>query len=279
MVSSLTSFYRDLVFYDGLPELMSTFLNNQDLLNDGFAYLPQYDYYIKDIMVHDGPDAEFIDIIITRKGYLRDILLVERKKLITSLQKEHQNIKPVLDALQGLFIKIESKKDKNYFELIEEELINVVSDIKILFKDIEYHPVYQKLHNLNLSFSYFISKNLPLSFFKRLYEITYDLDLIDDIEVSEEAFIDVFTSPIPKSQIVFIKSNVVIAHYFKLIEPFFDNLSATKIEKSKCFLNKQGKPLKAGDLYTALSRGKDKNHTEKKRISDIIDELKDEYSN
>lgn len=275
MPQSYLQFYSDIAFQNGLEKLMSEFLGNKQLLDNGFEYLKEYDYYLMEEMVSDAEDAVFEMTIINREKYLRDILLEQRKNLYNVLKSTPDCLKGTLDELNIVFTKIESQEEHTYFAIIIEELKNVVGDIKLQYSNIiEHHPIYNKIRRVNSSLSYFQCKDLPYSFFEKLYELTYSLDLIDDVIVTEEEFTNVFTSATPESHIRFIKPNPIIAFYLKEIEVFFDNLNSVTIEKSQLFLNKQGKPLKSADLYTALSRGTDKNTVEKNRIKTKVEELK-----
>ena len=112
-------------------------------------------------------------------------------------------------------------------------------------------------------------------------------DVLPLVEKKIEFFKDVIQKTIIRIQknkildilgkIIFNSKNHLIAHYLKEIEPFFNNLNSSTIEKSKCFYNKQGKLLTSTDLYTSLSRNKNNNLEYIKKITYQIHILQKAY--
>lgn len=285
MIPSI-EYYYDLAFNDKLESILSKFINNQALLDDGYEYLSEHNVYIKhDLSVLENKEPNFIITSIDTSKYLGFNLKSQRKILyldIRSLtQTNNENeLKKFLDEFLSIYLKVETLQNIYYFTIILAELKLIIEDVKIQFKNkIENHPIFNKIRVVEYSNNYFECKDLPFSFFEKLYDTTYELDLIDDVVISQQDFIDVFTSEEPSKTalIKFIKSNLIVAYYLKGIEPFFNNLNGVTIEKSKCFLNKQNKPLTATDLYAALSRGKDKNIDYYNRIDSRISKLKESY--
>lgn len=279
MSSPSLKLYREIAFHDGLETLMSNFLNNSMLLNDGFEYLKEYDYYFKDEMiVNDAYNPSFAITKFNRADFLKRTLDTERASLYQNILASKDYLKPFYNELLIIITKIETIEDNQFIDMVLVELKRVVTDLQIKYSEIiQSHILYNKIKSLNPSLSYFQCKELPHSFFEKLYELTYDLNLIDDVMVTEEIFINVFTSPNPKMKIGFIKSNLIVAVYLKEIEIFFWGLRAVTIEKSQCFLNKQEKPFKSTDLYAALSRGNGKNIVEINRIKSMVNDLKNRY--
>ncbi|MCF1420847.1 DUF6617 family protein [Mangrovimonas futianensis] len=271
--------YFEIAFNNGLYEIFSSYLNNKELLENGFEYLSQHDYYLKDEMVIDEDQPVFEMTIIDRPKFLQRILDKEKKEFLDTIKKE--DIKVSFDELLSIYDKIETLVEKDYFEIVINHLNELIKDVKVLYapKYIEHHKIFNKIKELNSSLSYFQCLDLPYSFYEELYEVTYILDLIDDVIVSETDFIG--TLIVEKGDktngISFIKSNPIVAHYLREIEPFFKNFNATTIESSGLFFNKQGKPLKSSDLYAALSRGKSSNQDKFNRISKEIETLKNTY--
>jgi len=278
MSTSCLNIYHEIAFLKGMDKIMGKFLPNEQLEKQGFTYLKQYDYYIKDEMVVDGDDPVFHMTIINRENYLKSELLKVREYIITSSILEENTLLEFLDELASIISKVEIRKDELYFNIVYQELLDLTGDIKLRSgSKIKNHAIFNKIRRINSSLSYFQCKDLPSSFIADLYNTTYSLDLIDDVIVSEEDFYKTFTAPEPKDEILFRKANTIVAFYLKAIEPFFDNLNAVTIETSKCFLNKQGKKLNSTDLYTSLSRGKNKNTSYKYKIEQAIQLLKDIY--
>ena len=272
--------YQEIAFHKGMDKIIGNFLPNEQLEKQGFTYLKQYDYYIKDEMVVDGDDPVFQMTIINREDYLKSELLKVREHIITSSILEENTLLEFLDELATIISKVEIRKDELYFNIVYQELLDLTGDMKLRFgPKIKSHTLFNKMKLINSSLSYFQCKDLPYSFFADLYDTTYKLDLIDDVLVSEDNFKNTFTSPEPKNKILFSKANTIVAFYLKAIEPFFDNLNAGTIETSNCFVNKQGKKLNSTDLYTSLSRGKKKNASYKHKINQAIQSLKDSYLN
>jgi hypothetical protein len=282
-------FYFNVAFNNEIANILTSFDNNKKLLNSGFEYLKEYDYYLKDEMVIDGDNPKFVMTIIDKEKFFQQILIAKREILLNELNytiqnSEGRNLKfaltKFLDKLLIIINKVETVKEAPYFNQFNSELKIIIKDIKILISSIiQSHHIFKKIMEVNTALSFFQCKDLSRTFFEKLYEVTYTLDLIDDTIVSEESFIDVLTSnkPSEDSKIEFIKSNPIVAYYLKKIEPFFNNFNAVTIENSGCFYNKQNKLIKASDLYTALSRASAMNQVDFNRIDIQIDKLKTSY--
>lgn len=276
----------DILFHDGLREFMNTFKNNSELISKGFNYIEEEDCYMSFTVIDydddrdSSPSFEFIN----RDTFLKEFLN-ENKKSLYLFFKQKESVNEFSDVLRVTYNHLHSyiKKaailDSPYSDIINAHLIELIKDIRILFPVIESHKVFKFLNINTELISFFKYKDLKASFFEDLYRVTYQLNLIDDVEVSEETFYDVFTTNKPNTEqkIRFIEKNHLVAFYLKEIEPFFNNLNSVTIESSKCFINKQGKPITSSDLYTSLSRNKGKNLDDLKKIKLKIDELKRTY--
>lgn len=290
MQNSILQFYHDLVFHNGIEVLFASFIKNPDLIANGFEYLQEYDYYIKDEMINDSEDAKFEITIINRDKFFENSIIKQTFILYQGISDnlielpESEKSKLLIDyyhQLDIITVKLETLEG-DLISIVKNEILKIIGDLKIKYQNIvEYHSVFRKLIIKTESvMSIFQSKPIvPYRFFGKLYDTASNLYLIDDVEISEEMFVDVFTSanPEPHSKIIFYKSNFIVAFFLKEIEPFFENFNAVSIEKSKLFLNKQGKPLKSNDLYVALSRNKDNSHTDIIKIQNEIKILKIEY--
>jgi hypothetical protein len=277
-----------LLFLEGMDELFSEFLNNDDLASEGYIYFDPSGYYMKLDLIESTENAEMVvSGIIDRETFLKRFLLKKRAEFYAYFKNlENQNTDKLEDSLNAYYNHLSNYHRKtidltdNYFVLIRNEVEAIVRDMRIQFPIIEHHKAFKILTKFNDGISPFQPKDMKAAFFEELYSITaYTLDLIDDVSVTEEMFYDVFTSPRPdsKSKITFIKKNSLIAYYLKEIEPFFNSLNPVTIDKSKCFYNKQGKALNSSDLYTSLSRSNDKDSDYFSKINKAITTLKKSY--
>lgn len=284
--SNPLQYLEDIIFYDGLRSVMDSFLGNAELLEKGYDFYPDLDSYHKFDLHENGAGLEPVVTVhtIDRNSFLEQYLNNSKWTLFTKL-KEIENEIDFKDQLSNIYnhlnscIKKHSYSESNYVDIIDKHLFELVKDLKIQFPIIEFHKVMRVLKDENGHISFFQFKDLKATFFEQLYETTYKLDLIDDIEVSEDVFYDVFTcsKPNPEQKIKFRVKNHLVAYFLKEIEPFFYNLNPVTIEKSNCFYNKQGKPLTSTDLYTSLSRNKGKDPNSIKKIHFHLDSLKKNY--
>lgn len=284
-IQSPLKFYEDLIF-------------NKEYSKFGDAFYAET-IYTKDYRLVIERNKEFLFEAWLNKQENTDMIHYEH--YINKVLK--YNTKQALELLNELVLKLDEPEAKKFLliqfnllnSLIEKcdedmnafnpeircELISIISNINTKYSHYQLtHKVLRKLtHRTDNIFSFFqIKSELKVSFFEKLYDVAVTpLNLLDDIEISEEVFIEVFTSPNPLSKIQFIKPNATIAFFLKEIEPFFDNFNSTTIEKSRSFLNKQGKVLTSTDLYTALSRNKDKNNNDFIKIQNEINLLKKQY--
>jgi hypothetical protein len=276
----------NLLFFDGISQLMSTYLGNKEILEEGYFFHSDDQTYVRMDLIEtpDGENSDIIATIITRNDFLTKYLDSYKHNLFNHLKGNEQDnnfsveLKTIYNSLNK-YIKKTLEIENKYKDILESHIISLIKDLKVLFPIIETHIVFRYLKQNEGFISYFQFKDIKASFFEALYETTYKLDLIDDIEVLEETFYDVLTAsrPNPNQKIIFNSKNHLIAHYLKEIEPFFNNLNSSTIEKSKCFYNKQGKLLTSTDLYTSLSRNKNNNLEYIKKITYQIHILQKAY--
>jgi hypothetical protein len=193
------------------------------------------------------------------------------------LDKEVKAYAKFLKTKLDLLSKLPKFKEYQFLHKIIDDLNEYISSFSnVLIRDSNIQNTLND--DLEKTMPFFQLKDgIKSSFLKKLYDIVIHLDLIDDIDTQEDIFVEVFMSPKPLNKIQFIKANLSIAFFFKEVEPFFEDLNPTTIEKSKIFLNKQGKKLTSTDLYTALSRNKDNKKIELLKIQDGINLLKKQY--
>ncbi len=276
----------DILFSDGVDVLMKSFIANEQLISEGFEYYLPDDNYIRFDLSESSVSLspELYGEVINRVDYLINFLNKSKANFYQKLKTVEfdPHFSTTLDSFYNnlnVYINKTSIIDSEYKEVLNRHLYTLVSDLRIQYPIIEKHKVFRIFNDASGYISYFQYKDLKASFFEDLYEATYKLDLIDDVEVAEDVFYEVFTlpKPNPDMKITFTQKNHLVAFYLKEIEVFFNNLNAVTIEKSKNFYNKQGKPLTSSDLYASLSRNKNKDLESLNKIKSHIGELKKTY--
>ncbi|NRD18596.1 hypothetical protein HNV08_00945 [Winogradskyella eckloniae] len=288
--NSVLSFYFDMLFVNSIEYVKSAFVGNPTIQKNGYTYLQNQDYHIKEEMVGDnGTMPVFVTEIISREDFLERLLNFENTSIYKNIETNFytkETKKDKVTYLQKLYddihvlLKRVLKLENDEVRLIEDKLIEVIHNLKDRYSSvIVYHDVYKYLIKESDA-TFFENKDLKYSFYKDLYELAYTLYLIDDTETDEIDFISAFSSPNPQileNKIRFSKNNYVVAYFLESLKPFFNGFTHTAIEKSEVFLNKQNKPIKSTDIYASLSRGKDKIEDEKSKIDTHILKLKNEY--
>lgn len=279
-------FFNQLLFFDGLKLVIGSFYT-ENSFTKGYKFInEENNEFSFTAWVNKDDFSDMIHI----ENYLAKVLRFNTKLAFDLFDKSLVKMEEVeakkflthqLNLLYSLIVKYDSNENIAYPE-IRTELISIISDINIRYSHYQLtHKAFSKLTTSSDGiFSFFqVKSEIPLSFFQKLYDVAISLDLIDDVEISEDLFIEVFTTakPEPESKIHFIKPNAKVAFFLKEIESFFENFNSTTIEKSRSFLNKQGKVLTSTDLYTALSRNKDKQNTDFIKIQNEINLLKKQY--
>lgn len=276
----------DILFSDGVDVLMKSFIANEQLISKGFEYYLPDDNYIRFDLSESSVSLspELYGEVINRVDYLINFLNKSKANFYQKLKtvEFEPHFSTILNSYYNylnIYINKISIIDSKYKEVLNNHLYTLVSDLRIQYPIIEKHKVFRIFNDTSGYVSYFQYKDLKASFFEDLYEATYKLDLIDDVEVAEDVFYEVFTlpKPNPDMKITFTQKNHLVAFYLKEIEVFFNNLNAVTIEKSKNFYNKQGKPLTSSDLYASLSRNKNKDLESLNKIKSHIGELKKTY--
>lgn len=285
-------FYSDMLFVNSIQSVKESFLGNSTLLENGYSYLQNQNYYIKEDMVDDNETMPiFVTDTISREDFIERLLSFENTsiyKKIESVVSTHQDKKLNSNYLNNIYNEIQVllkrvlKLEDDEVRLIEDKLIAIVNNLKDRYSNIvAYHEVYKYLIKESDA-TFFKNKDFKYSFYVDLYELAYTLYLIDDAEIEELDFINAFTSPNPKilvNKIRFSQNNYVVAYFLESLKPFFNGFTHTAIEKSEVFLNKQNKVLKSTDIYASLSRGKHKIEDEKSKIDAHILKLKNQYLN
>jgi hypothetical protein len=288
--SRILSFYFDMLFINNIQSVKDSFLGNSTLQEKGYSYLQEYKYYMKEEMVEDnGTTPVFVTDIIKKEDFLERLINFENTSIYKTIEVKVSKIKTekdkvtylqkIYDDLQTLLQRV-LKLENDEVRLIEDKLIEIVNNLKDRYSlIIKYHNIYKYLIKES-DVTFFKNKHLKYSFYEDLYELAYELDLIDDTEIEEKDFINAFSSPKPQleeNKIRFSKNNYVVSYFLESLKPFFNGFTYIAIEKSGVFLNKQNKPIKSTDIYASLSRGKNKIEDEKSKIDTHILALKNKY--
>ena len=289
--SNLTlAFYFDLLFVNSIAEIQKTFFGNSTLEEKGYSYLEDYDYYIFDDIINpDGANPIFISQIITREDFLENILNFETIAVYNKISNEisirlgeeekADYLKNIYSDIQTLLKRVLKNEDDNAV-LVEEKLLEMTENLKDrYFSIIQYHTVFSYLIK-DTDTSCFKNKDLKYSFYVELYEVAYNLYIIDDTELEQNDFVNAFTQPNPQlleNKVRFIANNYIVAYFLESLKPFFNGFTHLAVEKSGVFVNKQNKPLKSTDIYASLSRGKSKIQNEMNKIDEHFLKLKEKH--
>ena len=277
-------FFEDLVFNESYAKLSDAFYIETIFTKDYKLEIERNEKFWFEAWLN----KQDISDMIHYENYLNVVLKYNYEDAfenlnysISKLNDEDTTIflKKQLNILNSLIKKL-AELDKH--QEIKATLLQIISDIDKKYSHLNItHPIFKKLdrETENIFSLFQLKDGIKRSFFEKLYDASIALDLIDDIEIREDDFIEVFISPNPISigKIKFTKPNATVAIFLKELEFFFENFNATTIEKSKNFLNKQGKALTSTDLYTALSRNKDKENIDLIKIQNEINKLKKHY--
>ena len=292
-MSKHLEFFTDLVFNREDLNLDKDFLGNEELKAKGFVLVPFGDeqvYWSSEMAQDNNVEPVFKDVFISKNTFVSNKLRLHKRELVNYLIQLCQDIdsnEKTLSELETLkeVYKMLHKGEYTYSDTIKDVIKELVSELSLYTKDniiiAEKLKDIKRVSKFN-SFTYFkVKSGIKSSFIYELQMVCSDLFLINDDEVSEDDFYNVFTSNKidDDTHLKFEVDNVTIAVFFDEIAPFYDGLTFTQIEKCGMFFNKQGKPIKATDLYAAKSRIDTTNNILIKNLQEEILELKSEYLN
>lgn len=253
---------RPLLFFE-------TFINNKSLMmfEDMFYNSPinpsqesfkqeGYIKYYKDSYV-DEPFAPVIEYfkdklekLLKTEIYITNVLLTER-----SDELEYQNTETDI-FIQRQLSRIEKIKASCDSITVCKEL--VIETINILEKNIRNTNSHLRQPNSRVikikTNKPFFDPKVRRDKLIKLYNITIENGIIDEEEVSQTAFLNVFMSNNPEAlneKIIFASDNQVATFFLNSISILFNNLSHSQISRSKSFFNKRGKLLNQNDLDKA----------------------------
>jgi hypothetical protein len=268
---------------------MKSYLGNSTLQKFGYSYINEHKYYLKEKMVEDnGVMPIFVIDIIKEDDFINRLLDFENSLIYGSIENEISSldkkdkiafITMIYDEIVVLLKRI-SKFEHLEINLVHEKILELLTNLKDRYSMlVGYHLSFNYLRKIT-DVSFFKDRDLKYSFYVELYEIAYELNLIDDTEIEEIDFINAFTSSTPqtlKNKVRFSVNNYILSYFLESLKPFFNDFTHVNIESSKVFLNKQNKPITSGDIYTSLSRGKNKIEYEKNKIDEHILKLKKKF--
>ncbi|HXJ99542.1 MAG TPA: hypothetical protein VNJ50_11890, partial [Gelidibacter sp.] len=273
------SFYFDMLFVNSIDAVKNGFIGNLTIKENGYSYIQEYGYYMKEEMVEDDEIMPVFNTeFIYKEDFLSSLIDFENIQIYKEVEYEISRkgniedkcsyLKSVYDDI-GILLKRVFKYENDDSYIIEDKLKEIIKNLKDRYSSVlKYDDVYKYLIKES-DVTFFKNKDLKYSFYQDLYELAYTLYLIDDTEIEELDFISAFSSPTPQileNKIRFSKNNYVVAYFLESLKPFFNGFTPTAIEKSEVFLNKQNKPIKSTDIYASLSRGKGKIDDEKNKI-------------
>ncbi|WP_282148612.1 hypothetical protein [Algibacter lectus] len=289
--NSVLSFYFDMLFVYDIQHVKDSFIGNSTLQANGYSYLQDHNYYLKDEMVEDnGTMPVFVTEIIGKDDFLERLITFENRSIynlvessvasLEELEEKKEFLNSLYDDFKILFRRV-SNTISDSIELVEDSLTELLRDLKEKnINIIGSHAVFSNLHK-DIGASYFrCLESLKPSFFGKLFEVTCSIGLIDEIEVYKEDFVEAFTCPKPQelsTKVKFIVQAGVVAHYFEAIKPFFHNFTNSTMELSDIFRNSSSKPYSANGIQKSKSLSKGK-HLEIKTTIDLqINKLKKQF--
>ncbi len=290
----ILSFYNELIFHNGIEQLKVDFENWGKYKDQGYTFKKEINLPIQGVFKPANwcppSDSDYsVHFDVELFDYLKHRLKKENSSLLKKAETIQFKLSPETfkELLNNAYLlaekylkKINKSNDniipKNQLEIVSSNLNNVIADLKMKFSN---EILIQETSKTNQKtiYSFFDPVIEKAFFFKDLYKVTYELSIIDDVEVSVESFQNVFTEPKPTDNIQFTCNGSIISYYFESIQCFFKQLSPKKIEESNAFLSKQGKVITKQNLYTSKERGKHKYLDFKERIDEQVEILKSTY--
>lgn len=183
------------------------------------------------------------------------------KERIDEIENTHKNANIYIERQ---LIKVDAiKKSIKYFEIYQLIIFEVLDKLKSnllnLLEEESKPTISTKIKFYGKSF-FDLKKEIKHSHLKKLYQVTSELDIIDDDITTEEEFIKVITLPnLPSKnfKIEFNKNNRIVVYYIKIISSLFNNLKPRTIQESKSFMNKNGKRFNENDINKVTNYFKD----------------------
>lgn len=247
---------------------------NKFYINDGINLIYRESGYIfTDTLVSVNKASEILgdsnleyyeDELQFIKIYFKDYLKKELEKqyLISKeiingnnlqLQIENKNNEIYLNSLQEILNEIKFSYNYKHLDLLEEYHLKLLNFINSKLKN---KP--QKSNSIkSTKHSYFGADNLNKTYFKKVYKIVEEFEIIDSEVFTFESFYDFYCSKNPlvdNIKFIFNCKNDIAVFFLDTISPKFTELTFAKIAKSKSFITKGGKIFTQANLDTTKSR-------------------------
>ena len=88
-MNPLLSFYFDMLFVNSIQSVKNTFKTNSTLQKNGYFYIQEYGYCMKDEMVEDnGTNPIFVIDIIRKEDFLDKLMTFENKFIYKNIESE-----------------------------------------------------------------------------------------------------------------------------------------------------------------------------------------------
>ena len=257
-VEKYGSLVESVDYEKGIVSYIDMFINDsQDLIEATTAYSFASDF-TKEVIKESKKAKETIDNLVLEiniKGNNANQFLISQVNHLTILVEKSKVTYPKL----------------KFIEVTIQNIITYLVDRYSLKES------YKKRNlTINTKYSYFdIKAEVKPSLLEQLYDVSVDLEIIDDEIITEDTFMNVLSvNPTISNEVIIFKcNNELAAHFINCIQPLFNNLTIAQINKSKSFINKNNKTLNQADLDNANKRLRKKSSTKITRITNHISRI------
>lgn len=239
-------------FENEFYEVCNKISNSECNRKDGYRIIYYYstenngdEITVKDFTEEKQYFVDYLKLTSERQIIQSYNLIVDRiNELVHSNSEYDKYLNFHLTELSNLQNKINKlDRHKIFFTSI---INNLEIKIKKITKDIVSVNEVKPFSNSNLKKSYFGADNLKKNHLRDLYQISIKYDIIDDIDFSEDGFINFFSSENPyldNLKFVFNCNNIFAINFIDKLKLLFKNFSYSTISKSESFYGKGGKTL------------------------------------
>jgi|GEM_PF-2502894 hypothetical protein len=228
---------------------------------------------IDNMPIHDqyGKECGIITESLTFESELREKLQILENELkseilssniLLSQRQKKEYWKKILDSFDRFF------KNNPEFPKLFPSLYYLKINIKnFLQTQFDYNQTPETFTGS----SYFRTKQTTTKKkLNRIYDFLINKEYINDEQTSEDEFCSILNDLKTDYCITFMCSTEMAAVILKLLEPLFDNLNPTEIEKSRRFKSKKGKVLTSSNLYKSFNKAKNNNSSDYQEITNFF---------